>query len=231
MAKKNKQIDTIRALITSVNPKSPISEQYRTIRTNIEFIMSDRNLKSIMITSPEAEVGKSTTVSNLAVTFAQQGKKVLLIDADLHKPSAYITFHVENRVGLANVLARQVDINSALQRTQINENLTILTSGPIPPNPSELLGSEAFRLLIENASSRFDVILIDAPPILAVTDSQILSRTTDGVILVARANQTKKEELVKAKKLLDQVQANVLGVVLHGVDPKGTAYYYYYGAG
>ncbi len=230
MAKKNKQVDTNRALITSVNPKSPISEQYRTIRTNIEFMMSDRNLKAIMITSPKAEVGKSTVISNLAVTFAQQGKKVLLIDADLRKPSAYITFHVENRLGLTNVLTRQVDTNSALQGTRINENLTILTSGPIPPNPSELLGSETFRLLIENASRSFDVVLVDAPPILAITDAQILSRITDGVILVARANQTKKEELVKAKKLLDQVQANVLGVVLHGVDSKETAYYYYYGA-
>jgi capsular exopolysaccharide family len=212
-----------------MNPKSPISEQYRTIRTTIEFKMIDQGIKSFLVTSSEASAGKSTTIANLAITFAQQGKKVLLIDADLRKPTVNLTFKVQNRVGLTNVLMNQSSITDAQQRTRVSENLTIISSGPIPPNPSELLGSIAMKRLIESVTEFFDVILIDTPPLSLVTDAQVLSNYVGGVVIVVQANQTKKDGLLKTKKLLNQVQANILGVVLHGAEMSDSNSYYYYG--
>lgn len=212
-----------------MNPKSPISEQYRTIRTTIEFKMIDQGIKSFLVTSSEASAGKSTTIANLAITFAQQGKKVLLIDADLRKPTVNLTFKVQNRVGLTNVLMNQSSITDAQQRTRVSENLTIISSGPIPPNPSELLGSIAMKRLIESVTEFFDVILIDTPPLSLVTDAQVLSNYVGGVVIVAQANQTKKDGLLRTKKLLNQVQANILGVVLHGAEMSDSNSYYYYG--
>lgn len=229
MSKNKKNIGDNRYTITSMNPKSPISEQYRTIRTTIEFKMIDQGIKSFLVTSSEASAGKSTTIANLAITFAQQGKKVLLIDADLRKPTVNLTFNVQNRVGLTNVLMNQSSITDAQQRTRVSENLTIISSGPIPPNPSELLGSIAMKRLIESVTEFFDVILIDTPPLSLVTDAQVLSNYVGGVVIVAQANQTKKDGLLKTKKLLNQVQANILGVVLHGAEMSDSNSYYYYG--
>ncbi|MQW22579.1 MULTISPECIES: polysaccharide biosynthesis tyrosine autokinase [unclassified Lactococcus] len=230
MAKKNEKIDNNRYLITSLNPKSPISEQYRTIRTTIDFKMVDQGMKSFLVTSAEAAAGKSTTIANLAITFAQQGKRVLLIDADLRKPSVHMSFKIPNRSGLTNILTRQSTVEETLQGSPINENLAIITSGPIPPNPSELLSSAGMKNLIETMTQAFDIVLVDTPPLSAVTDAQIISGFVGGVVVVARAYQTKKESLAKTKKMLDQVQANIIGVVLHGVNTSDTAYYYYYGA-
>jgi capsular exopolysaccharide synthesis family protein len=227
MSKKKKSIDNNRYIITNVNPQSPISEQYRTIRTTIDFKMVDQGIKSFLVTSSEASSGKSTANANLAVAFAQQGKKVLLIDGDLRKPTVNITFKVQNKVGLTNILMHQSSIEDAIQGTRLYENLTIITSGPIPPNPSELLGSSAMKNLIESVSGFFDIVLIDTPPLSAVTDAQILSSYVGGVVIVARAYQTKKDGLAKAKKLLDQVNANILGVVLHGVESSDSSSYYY----
>ncbi|CEN27310.1 Tyrosine-protein kinase YwqD [Lactococcus piscium MKFS47] len=227
MSKKEKKINGNRYLITSLNPKSPISEQYRTIRTTIDFKMLDQGLKSFLVASSEAAAGKSTTIANLAVVFAQQGKKVLLIDADVRKPSVHLTFKLQNRIGLTNVLTRLISVNDAIQGTRISENLSIISSGPIPPNPSELLSSSAMQNLIDSASKNFDIVLIDTAPLSAVTDAQILSRYVGGAVIVAHANQTKKESLSKTKKLLEQVNANILGVVLHGIELSDTAYYYY----
>lgn len=229
MSKNKKNIGDNRYTITSMNPKSPISEQYRTIRTTIEFKMIDQGIKSFLVTSSEASAGKSITIANLAITFAQQGKKVLLIDADLRKPTVNLIFKVQNRVGLTNVLMNQSSITDAQQRTRVSENLTIISSGPIPPNPSELLGSIAMKRLIESVTEFFDVILIDTPPLSLVTDAQVLSNYVGGVVIVAQANQTKKDGLLKTKKLLNQVQANILGVVLHGAEMSDSNYYYYYG--
>ena len=229
MSKNKKNIGDNRYTITSMNPKSPISEQYRTIRTTIEFKMIDQGIKSFLVTSSEASAGKSTTIANLAITFAQQGKKVLLIDADLRKPTVNLTFKVQSRVGLTNVLMNQSSITDAQQRTRVSENLTIISSGPIPPNPSELLGSIAMKRLIESVTEFFDVILIDTPPLSLVTDAQVLSNYVGGVVIVAQANQTKKDGLLRTKKLLNQVQANILGVVLHGAEMSDSNSYYYYG--
>lgn len=227
MSKKEKKINGNRYPITSLNPKSPISEQYRTIRTTIDFKMLDQGLKSFLVASSEAAAGKSTTIANLAVVFAQQGKKVLLIDADVRKPSVHLTFKLQNRIGLTNVLTHLISANDAIQGTRVSENLSIISSGPIPPNPSELLSSSAMQNLIDSASKNFDIVLIDTAPLSAVTDAQILSRYVGGAVIVAHANQTKKESLSKTKKLLEQVNANILGVVLHGIELSDTAYYYY----
>ncbi|GAB2026077.1 CpsD/CapB family tyrosine-protein kinase [Lactovum odontotermitis] len=227
MAKKSKATHNKGQLITTANPKSPISEQYRTIRTSLEFKMVDQGINTFLVTSAEANAGKSTTISNLAVTFAQRGKKVLLIDADLRKPFIHNCFKASNHVGLTNLLAQQLAFNEVAKGTLMAENLTLITSGPIPPNPSELLGSMSMQRFIESARSVFDIVLIDTPPVVAVTDAVILSSQVDGVVMVARAHQTKKEGLIKAKKLFEQVQANVLGVILHGGSAGDSAYYYY----
>ncbi|MDR0300026.1 MAG: CpsD/CapB family tyrosine-protein kinase [Streptococcaceae bacterium] len=221
--------DTTRPIISKINPKSPISEQYRTIRTNIEFAMVDNGLKSILMTSAEVGAGKSTLVANLAILFAEQGKRVLLIDADLRKPTVHRTFNLDNQSGLANVLVRQVELGSAIQETDFSKNLFILSSGSIPNNPSELLGSRAMADVLTEVRRVFDLIIVDTPPLLGVTDAQILSRAIDGVVLVAHANQTKKEELARAKRLLEQVQANILGCVLSNYEARDSSYYYYYG--
>lgn len=217
-----------RKLITALDPKSPISEQYRTIRTNIQFSAVDREIKSIMVTSSGPSEGKSTTVSNLAVAFAQQGKNVLLIDADLRKPTTHYTFSMTNTFGLTSVLTKQMTLINAVKETGI-ENLSVLTSGPIPPNPSELLASKSMDQFLEEAYSDYDLVLFDTPPVLAVTDAQILANKCDGTILVVYSNKTEKEPLIKSKELLENAKAKLLGTVLNNKEIKGSNYYYYYG--
>ncbi|WP_458411737.1 CpsD/CapB family tyrosine-protein kinase [Schinkia sp. CFF1] len=217
-----------RNLITFFEKKSPISEQYRTIRTNIQFSSVDQNLKKIVVTSPGPGEGKSTTVANLAVVFAQQDKKVLLIDADLRKPTVHYTFHVDNIIGITNVLTGQSELNRAIKASEV-ENLDILPSGPIPPNPAEMLGSTAMKTLLENVADEYDMILIDSPPVLAVTDAHVLSNLADGVILVTKSGQTEYEMAIKSRDLLKNSKAKLLGVVLNHKELKQSHYYYYYG--
>ncbi|WP_189244344.1 CpsD/CapB family tyrosine-protein kinase [Anoxybacillus ayderensis] len=219
---------TMRSLITKTNPKSPISEQYRTIRTNIQFSVVDRPLRSIMVTSSAPAEGKSTTVANLAVVFAQQGKKVLLLDADLRKPTVHYTFRKNNYIGLTNILTKQSSLQIAVRETDV-ENLFVLTSGPIPPNPAELLGSAAMEDLLAEAYEQFDIVLFDTPPVLAVTDAQILANQCDGVVLVVHSGKTEIEAAQKAKELLLAAKGKLLGVVLNQKKQKESNYYYYYG--
>jgi protein-tyrosine kinase len=224
-----KQIQTMeRSLITANNPKSPISEQYRTIRTNIQFSFVDQTMRSLIVTSPGPGEGKSTTTANLAVTFAQQGKKVLLIDADMRKPTVHYTFRLNNIIGLTNVLTQSSNLHSAYQETEI-ENLFVLTSGPIPPNPAELLGSKAMEKFLEEVYNQFDLVIFDTPPVLAVTDAQILANKCDGTVLVVSSGKTEIEAAVKAKELLLSANGKLLGVVLNKKKQKQGQYYYYYG--
>ncbi len=218
-----------RSLITHSNSKSPISEQYRTLRTNIQFSSLDEEMQTIMVTSPGPGEGKSTTISNLAVVMAQQGKRVLLIDTDLRKPTAHHTFRQTNTRGLTNVLTRQMTVEDAIRETEI-EHLSILPSGPVPPNPSELLGSMAMEQLIKNLTLEFDTILFDCPPILAVTDAQIMANVCQGVVLVVKSGGTEIEGAIKAKERLENVNAKLLGVVLNDKLMKEGSYYYYYGS-
>ncbi|WP_307411841.1 CpsD/CapB family tyrosine-protein kinase [Neobacillus ginsengisoli] len=212
-----------------LDSKSPISEQYRTIRTNIQFSTVDHDIKSLMVTSAGPGEGKSTTVANLAVAFAQQGKKVLLVDADLRKPTVHYTFNQTNTFGLTSVLTKQLTLEKAISETD-EKNLFILPSGPIPPNPAELMGSKSMDLFFENAKEFFDMILFDTPPILVVTDGQVLANKCDGTILVVSSETTEKEQMVKAKEHLDSAQGKLLGVVLNNKKIQNTDYYYYYGA-
>lgn len=217
---------TQRSLITHNNPKSPISEQYRTIRTNIQFSSIDTQYQTLLVTSAGSSEVKSTTVANLAVVLAQQGKSVLLVDGDLRKPTVHYTFKVSNIQGITNVLTKQRSLENTVQQTEV-EHLYLLTSGPIPPNPSELLNSKAMENMIEDAKSKYDYVLFDSPPVLAVTDAQVLANRCEGVILVTSSGKTEREDAAKAKDLLENAKAKILGVVLNAKDMSDNDYYYY----
>lgn len=226
--KKTTTRTTQRSLIAHVQPKSPISEQYRTLRTNIQFSNVDGNLHSVMVTSSSPGEGKSTTVANLAVVFAQQGKKVLLVDADMRKPTVHYTFRLENHIGLTNVLTKQAALSSAVHDTNV-ENLSVLTSGPVPPNPAELLASAGMKEMMAEMYEEYDVILFDTPPVLAVTDGQILANLCDASILVIRSGETVIEAAQKSKELLMNAKGKLLGVVLNQKKQEKGDYFYYYG--
>lgn len=217
-----------RSLITETSPKSPISEQYRTLRTNIEFASIDKQISTLMVTSASPGEGKSTTTANLAVVFAQQGKKVLLIDADMRKPTVHYTFRLENTLGITNVLTGQTPLKKAVQASE-TKDLYVLTCGPIPPNPAELLGSRAMDELIQTALKEFDMVIFDTPPVLAVTDAQVMANKCDGVILVVNSGKTERDAAVKAKEQLANAKGKLLGVVLNNKKEQKGQYYYYYG--
>lgn len=226
--RKKKKMET--QLITIENSKSPISEQYRTLRTNIQYSSVDKVLKSIIITSPNPGEGKSTTIANLAIVFAQQGKKVLLIDADLRKPTIHYTFNINNTRGLTNLLMKKASLGDVIQHTPVL-NLFLLPSGTIPPYPAELLQSEMMSQLMDRLKASFDLILFDTPPILAVADAQILANKCDGSILVVKSGSTEKEGAIRAKDILMSSSSKLLGVVLNNKMMKDSPYQttYYYG--
>lgn len=211
--------------IVESEPKSIAAESYRTLRTNIQYSSFDKKYKVIMITSSEQEEGKSTTAGNLALVLAQNYKKVILIDCDLRKPSLHKKFKISNVVGLSDVIIGKEEIVNAINR--YNKDLVILTTGKVPPNPSEMLASEAMENLIEVLKETFDYILLDAPPVQAVTDSQILSTKADGTILVVRANKTKKGSVKNTISLLKNVNANIIGIVLNRTEVEKNKYSYY----
>ncbi|WP_169088042.1 CpsD/CapB family tyrosine-protein kinase [Paenibacillus sp. PL91] len=216
-------------LITELNPKSPISEGYRMLRTNIEFSTINQKLQIIMVTSSKPSEGKSTTCANMAVAFAQANKKVLLIDADLRKPSQHHIFGKSNRTGLTTALFNQLKLEDIIQFTG-TENLSIIQAGPTPPNPSELLSSDQMADLLKTARERYDVIIIDTPPIMSVTDAQIVATQSDGVVLVVDSGKVKKDVALKAKALLEHVKARLIGVVLNKINRNHSDIYsYYYG--
>jgi capsular exopolysaccharide synthesis family protein len=219
-----------RQLITLTNPRSPVSEAFRALRTNIDFSSIDEKIQVIMITSSGPEEGKSTISANLAIAYAQSDKRVLLIDADLRKPTAHKTFTLSNRYGLSSLLSQQVDIEDVLQDTTVS-NLTIITSGPIPPNPAEMMSSNRMNTVLQNLRERYDIIILDTPPLLAVTDAQIIASKSDGVLMVVNYGKVKRDMAVKAKANLDRVGAKLLGVVMNNVKRKASEgyYYYYYG--
>lgn len=216
-------------LITLTRPSSVIAEQFRTIRTNIQFSMIDSELKSLAITSAGPGAGKSTISANVAATFAKEGKKVLLVDADLRKPTVHKTFRLPNTYGLTTLLTeKEIELSSVIQRLDI-DNLFVVTSGVIPPNPSELLASQRMENLKYELEKLFDLVIFDLPPVIAVTDAQIVASKTDGTIFVINKGGANKEMVLKSKELLDKVKANVLGVVFNRVETKDDHYYAYYG--
>ena len=220
------------SLITYTDSKSLNAEQFRTIRTNIEFAQLDKSMKNLLVSSSIPAEGKSTVASNLAYVIAQTDKRVLLVDADLRKPTVHRTFKLNNEQGLTTLLSNtDLKFNQVVQHSR-DLNLYFLPSGPIPPNPSEILGSGRMTLLMQELGQYFDIVIYDAPPITAVTDPQILATKVDGVVMVVREGYTRKEEVKKAKEALDNVNANILGYVMNGKELSDSAgYYSYYGYG
>ncbi len=219
-------------LIVEKDPKSPASEAYRTLRTNISYLSPDDPLTKIAISSSGPSEGKSLTVANLAVAMAQNERDVIVIDCDIRKPMQHRFYGLSNFEGLSNLLTGELDFAEALRETGI-ENLKMISTGPVPPNPSELLASQRMEEVIKQAEQEADMVILDTPPVVAVTDTPILATKIDGVILVVASHETEEGMLLKAKDRLDKVNANVLGTVLnkYPVDKaeRYDSYYYYYG--
>lgn len=213
--------------IVQQKPKAMASEAYRTLRTNIQYSSLDKEIKSILVTSSEMGEGKSTTAGNLAFAFSQNDKKVIIVDCDLRKPVLHKKFRISNMVGLSDILVGNEKLENGI--FEFAENLHVITSGKVPPNPSEMLGSKAMSGLLEKLRESYDYIILDSAPVRAITDAQILSTKVDGTILVVRAHSTKKESVNESKELLQKVNANILGTLLNGVENQNSKYYYYYG--
>lgn len=226
----NNEQDVIRpvGLITLTDPSSVYAEQYRTVRTNIQFSTVNEKMKSLVVTSAGPSEGKSTTSGNLAVVFANSGYRVLLVDGDMRRPTVHKTFRVINSDGFSTLLENPLRIPEDVIQKTVIENLDIITSGPLPSNPSELLSNENCVKVIARLEEQYDIVIYDMPPIVAVTDAQLMATRTDGVILVVRQKKTQKQALKRAKDLLDLVNANIIGVILNGIEEeKGNEYYYY----
>ena len=215
-------------LVTHADPRSPVAEAYRSLRTNLAFARAHQDLKTLVLTSPGPADGKSTTIANLAITFAQQGQRTLIIDADLRRAVLDKTFGVPRSPGLTDVLVGSVPLADAVHETDI-PNLFVLGSGQFPPNPSELLGSESMQAMIDETKRLFDVALFDTPPLLAVTDAAVLSTRVDGTMLVVRMGSTAREAVRRALLALRAVHGRVLGAVLNDVDFRAGSYYGGYG--
>lgn len=228
--KKRKEVDNDRSgIVVADNPTSIVSEQYRTIRTNIQFSMIDQKLKTLLVTSATPNSGKTTTSVNLAAAFASEGTKVLIVSTDMRKPRMHKVFNVPNNVGLTNLLTNwDLNLQDVVKESNVH-NLYHLQSGPVPPNPADLLNSNRMQETIEEMKENFDLVIFDSPPILAVTDAQILATKVDGTIVIIPEGRVSKKELDETMERLNNVKANVLGSVMNMVEIDADSYYYYYG--
>ena len=219
----------MKELILRKAPKSPVSEAYRGIRTNLEFANIDRNFRTIMVTSSTAGEGKTTTLCNVAAAMADNGSRVLILDCDLRKPRIHKFFELSNASGLTDILLSGDDYRKYLKGIDY-PNIDVITAGSTPKNPSELLSSDAMKKFIETLKKDYDYVMLDTPPVIPVTDAVIMSTYIDGVILVCSSGNLNVEMGKKTAESLKKVGANVLGVVLNRVpvDSKKYAYYYYY---
>jgi len=214
-------------LVTSTIPRSPVSEAYRTLRTNIRSASVDEPLTTLLITSVGQGAGKTTVAANLGVVCAQAGLRVVLIDTDLRIPGLHQLFHLDNLTGLTDLLVGDVQNVEECMVTLGIDNLCLITSGPVPPNPSELLGSRRMESVLAGVKKSADLVILDAPPVLAVTDAAVLASRVDGVILLIEAKRTSREAARRAYETLQRVGAPILGVVLTKAKPERKAYYYY----
>ncbi|HEY0607556.1 MAG TPA: CpsD/CapB family tyrosine-protein kinase [Herpetosiphonaceae bacterium] len=213
-------------LIALRDPRSPAAEAYRTLRTNIQFSSLDKRLHTLLTTSTAPDEGKTTTIANLAVTMAQAEQRVILVDCDLRRPSLHTLFGLPNTVGLTSLMLEETD-QIPVQKTEV-PGLLLLTSGPLPPRPADILGSKRMEAVIARLREHADIVLFDTPPVNAVTDAAVLATKVDGVLLVLRAGATKRDRAREARRLLDKVNANIVGAVL--TDVKGEDSYSYYGS-
>jgi capsular exopolysaccharide synthesis family protein len=207
------------ASIMQINPNAPSSEAYRALRLNIEFSVSDREVKTITVTSANRGEGKTTTALNLAVAYAQLGKRVILLDADLRNPSIHLAFGGDNSRGLTNYLTNKNAMNEITQESHV-QNLSTITSGPIPPNPAELLASKQMNSLLAQLKMNYDMIIVDTPPVLTLTDAKIMAAKCDGVLLVLEYGKVKRNAAKKVKEELMLAKAKLMGVVLNKINKK-----------
>lgn len=214
-------------LITQTDPKSAAAEAFRTLRTNIQFAGLDQPCRSVVITSATAGEGKTTAVANFGLVAAQAGSRVCLVDSDLRRPALHRMFGLENTRGLTTALVQELPFAEVAQPTRI-PHLSVLTTGPLPPNPAELVGSKRMRELLEAAASTFDLILCDSPPIISVADGVALAAQCDGVILVVRAGKVAFDVIQRATSQIEAVKGRILGVILNSVDLRRDGYYNYY---
>lgn len=213
-------------LITITDPRSPVSEAYRTLRTNLSFYSLDHPLRTLVVTSPAMAEGKSTTIANLAVTMAQSGRKTILVDCDLRRPSLHTLFGLNAEPGLTNMVLHD-DKEPPLQKTSV-ENLWLLASGTKPPNPADLLGTKKLDQVIATLTEMADIVLFDAPPVIAVTDSAVLGAKVDGVLLVIQSGKTRRDHAERAKELLEKAKVRIVGATLTNA-PKDSSVSGYYG--
>lgn len=203
------------ALVTLTDPQSPAAEAYRTLRINLQFTTLDKELRSLLVTSPGPGEGKTTTLANLAVTMAQVDQRVIVVDCDLRRPQIHQLFGLENSHGLTSMMLDDAFLeNPPLQPTEVS-GLRILTSGPLPPRPADLLGSKRMGQIIGSLCDQADIVLFDAPPVMSATDAAVLATRVDGVLLVISAGETKREHAINALERLRKINANVLGSVLN----------------
>lgn len=226
MAKKK---STIPPLYVHDKPKSTISEKFRGIRSNIMFSNAENEIKSLLITSENPVSGKSTLSANIAITYEQAGYKTLIIDGDMRKPTQHYIFDLYNNSGLSNLIINKTTYSDSIKETRV-ENLTVLTAGPTPPNPSELIASSKFATIFNELLDHYDFIVMDTPPINTVTDAQVYARIVKNCVLVIDAEKNNKNEVKKAKDLLTKADGKLLGAVLNKMPiDKNSSYYYYYG--
>jgi polysaccharide biosynthesis transport protein len=214
--------------ITMTDPRSPTAEAYRTLRTNVSYTGVDKPLRTLLVTSAEPGEGKTTTISNLGVVLAQNGVKVIATDCDLRHPRLHTYFGLSNRQGMSTLFAQPNDsLTGMLQPTKV-DNLNVVTTGLLPPNPAELLGSQKMQRILAGMRQTADIVLLDTPPTLAVTDAAVLAPTVDGVLVVVRPGKTRASGLRQTLEQLRQVNARILGVVLNDVDLRRQPYAYRY---
>ncbi len=213
--------------ISATDPRSPTAEAYRSLRTNVSYTAVDRPVHTILVTSAEPGEGKSTTISNLGVVLAQNGNRVIITDCDMRHPKMHEYFNLPNRLGISSLFVQPDGLKNAIQTTAVS-GLSLLTTGALPANPAELMGSKAMQTILSMMRQTADIILIDTPPLLAVTDAAALAPSVDGVILVVQPGKTRSSAFQQSLEQLQQVKARVLGVVLNNVVTKGKSYGYHY---
>jgi protein-tyrosine kinase len=226
MVKRNKEdIDALRVAIT--DGRSAASEAYRTLRTNIQFMTLDNLTKSLLVVGAHPGCGKTTTVVNLSLALAQAGSSVLIVDTDLRRPKLHNIFNCKNFFGLTTMLIEEdLNMNAARHKTLI-PNLDVIPSGPVPPNPAELLASRKMLKALKEFMHRYDYVILDSPPLLNIADASILSRIADATLMVIGYGETTKEEAIKVHQQLQMAKANLIGVVINGIPPHQNPYGYY----
>jgi capsular exopolysaccharide synthesis family protein len=231
VSRRNSKRGAPHVITDSASATSPAAEAYRSLRTSIQFIRLDKDVRSIVVTSPYSNEGKTTTVANLAASMAQAGNRVVVLSCDLRKPELHAAFELSNEVGFTSVILGEATPMKALQQVAGYDNLWVMPAGPIPPNPSELLASRRSERLLHLLTDQFDMVLIDTPPVLPVTDAAVLAAYADGTLMVIAAGTTTKKQARRAVEILERVDAAPLGVIVNRIPHRGGNFYYGYGYG